>query len=164
MPFFYVWRLGDIVRDHAKRLDKVVSSAVEALGYQLWGCELSSHGSRTILRVYIDKEKGISLDDCQKVSHQVSAVLDVEEPIKGSYTLEVSSPGLDRPIFTLEQCKQFVGKQIKVKLRVPVKGRRNFSGKLESIEGEDLILLIDDEKFVISFLKLERANLISEQS
>ena len=109
-----------------EQLHALLAPVVEALGYQCWGVEFLSQGRHSLLRVYIDHSNGILVDDCEKVSRQLSGVLDVEDPISSDYTLEVSSPGLDRPLFTLEQYAANVGEQIKIKLRSPFEGRRNF--------------------------------------
>lgn len=109
-------------------LQGLLAPVVEALGYQCWGIEFLSQGRHSLLRVYIDHADGILIDDCEKVSRQLSGVLDVEDPISDEYTLEVSSPGMDRPLFTLEQFSAHVGEQVKIRLRTPFDGRRNFRG------------------------------------
>ena len=117
-----------------EQLQALLAPVVEALGYECWGLEFLSQGRHSLLRVYIDKADGILIEDCETVSRQVSGVLDVEDPISGEYTLEVSSPGMDRPLFTLEQFARYVGEQVKIKLRVPFERRRNFQGVLRGVE------------------------------
>jgi len=95
---------------------------VEALGFQLWGIEYVQAGNHSVLRVFIDGENGINIEDCANVSRQVSAVLDVEDPISTEYTLEVSSPGVDRPLFTAEQYASYIGEDVKLQLTMPVAG------------------------------------------
>ena len=98
-----------------------------------------------MLRLYIDKESGITLDDCERVSHQVSGVLDVEDPIGGQYDLEVSSPGIDRPLFELEHYARFVGEDVKVRLDVPVDGSRSLVGKIATVEDDVVVLDVDGD-------------------
>ncbi|MCL7571001.1 ribosome maturation factor RimP, partial [Pseudomonas aeruginosa] len=108
-----------------EQLQALLAPVVEALGYECWGVEFISQGRHSVLRVYIDRPEGILIDDCEAVSRQVSGILDVEDPISGEYTLEVSSPGMDRPLFTLEQFAKHAGEQVKIRLRSPYEGRRN---------------------------------------
>ena len=90
----------------AETLRDSLASIVEALGYEFVGSEIVGQGKHAVLRIYIDSENGITIDDCSKVSYQVSAMLDVEDPIRGEYDLEVSSPGIDRPLFELSHFKK----------------------------------------------------------
>ncbi len=135
---------------------------VAALGYELLGVELnqSTHGS--ILRVYIDKEDGIVVDDCVAVSRQLSAVLDVEDPIKGNYDLEVSSPGLDRPLFTPEQFKKFIGETVKLRLYEKYNGRKRFAGILKAVDDEEVVIDCDNEEFNVPFNLIEKARLVPQ--
>lgn len=105
-----------------EQLQALLAPVVEALGYECWGVEFISQGRHSVLRVYIDRPEGILIDDCEAVSRQVSGILDVEDPISGEYTLEVSSPGMDRPLFTLEQFAKHAGEQVKIRLRSPYEG------------------------------------------
>ena len=116
------------------------------MGYELWGVEHLKQGRHSLLRIYIDKVDGITLSDCEIVSRQVTGVLDVEDPIQGTYNLEVSSPGLDRLIFTLSQFARFTGMQVKLTLAAKLDGRRKLSGKIGGIEENSLILLEQDGK------------------
>lgn len=117
-----------------ERLNRLLRPAVEALGYELVGVEYRRGRKRAMLRVYIDKSEGITLDDCQRASHQVSGVLDVEDPIVEQYDLEVSSPGLDRPLFEPEHFERFAGHRVRVRMSPPVDGRRKFTGVLLGFE------------------------------
>ncbi len=117
-----------------ERLNRLLRPAVEALGYELVGVEYRRGRKRALLRVYIDKSEGITLDDCERVSHQVSGVLDVEDPIVEQYDLEVSSPGLDRPLFEPEHFERFAGHRVRVRMSPPVDGRRKFTGVLLGFE------------------------------
>lgn len=135
---------------------------VVAMGYELLGIELnqSTHGS--ILRVYIDKEGGIMVEDCVLVSRQLTGVLDVEDPIKGNYDLEVSSPGLDRPLFTIEQFKKVVGETIKLRLYEKYNGRKRFSGILKAVDDEELVIDCDNEEYNVPFRLIEGARLVPQ--
>ena len=105
-----------------QQMEAMLAPTVEALGFELWGLEYLSQGRHSLLRVYIEHDKGISVDDCAAVSEQVSAVLDVEDPITGEYTLEVSSPGMDRLLFKLEQFTAYIGEEIDIRLRSAFEG------------------------------------------
>ena len=143
-------------------LQELIEPSVVALGYQLWGVEMISQGRHSMLRIYIDAENGIGVEDCASVSRQVSGILDVEDPISGEYTLEVSSPGMDRPLFTLEQYQAFVGHVVQVKLRMPFDGRRRFKGVLKGIEDEDIVLVIDQEEYLLPIDHIDKANIVPQ--
>ncbi|RTE64671.1 ribosome maturation factor RimP [Amphritea opalescens] len=143
-------------------LQELIEPSVVALGYQLWGIEMVSQGRHSMLRIYIDAENGIGVDDCANVSRQVSGILDVEDPISGEYTLEVSSPGMDRPLFTLEQYKAFVGHVLQVKLRMPFDGRRRFKGVLKGFEDEDIVLVVDQEEYLLPIDHIDKANIVPQ--
>ena len=143
-----------------EQLQALLAPVVEALGYQCWGIEFISQGRHSLLRVYIDHANGILVDDCEKVSRQLSGVLDVEDPISGEYTLEVSSPGMDRPLFTLEQFAAHVGEQVKIRLRSPYEGRRNFQGVLRGVEGQDVVVQVDDHEYLLPVESVDKANII----
>ena len=143
-----------------EQLHALLAPVVEALGYQCWGIEFLSQGRHSLLRVYIDHSNGILVDDCEKVSRQLSGVLDVEDPISSDYTLEVSSPGLDRPLFTLEQYAANVGEQVKIKLRSPFEGRRNFQGLLRGVEEQDVVVLVDDHEYLLPVDMIDKANIV----
>ncbi len=144
----------------SERLDALIAPVVSGLGYQLWGVEYVSQGRHTSLRIFIDAEAGISVDDCAAVSRQLGGVFDVEDPIAGEYTLEVSSPGMDRPLFTLAQFAQFVGHQVKVRLRSPFEGRRNFNGLLKAVEEEDVIIEVDQHEYLLPIDSIDKANVV----
>jgi ribosome maturation factor RimP len=142
------------------KIEELIRPGVEALGYELWGLDHQSQGRHTLLRVYIDSEKGIGVDDCAKVSHQISGVLDVEDPIAGEYNLEVSSPGMDRPLYTPEQYAQYIGSDINVRLRVPFDGRRKFLGRLTGIEDGDVVLTVEEHEYLLPFDQIDKANVV----
>ena len=133
-----------------QRLQEMLQGAVEDLG-----CFMT-------VRLFIDKDGGVGVDDCADVSRQVSAILDVEDPIADKYNLEVSSPGLDRPLFTLEQFQRYVGEDIAVHLRIPVLDRRKWQGKLEKIENDMLTLIVDGQEQVLIFGNIQKANVIAK--
>ncbi|MFC0711292.1 MULTISPECIES: ribosome maturation factor RimP [Azotobacter group] len=143
-----------------EQLQALLAPVVEALGYECWGVEFLSQGRHSLLRVYIDHADGILIDDCEKVSRQISGVLDVEDPISSEYTLEVSSPGMDRPLFTLEQFVRCAGEQVKIRLRSPFEGRRNFQGLLRGVEDQDVVVLVDDHEYLLPIDLIDKANII----
>ena len=148
------------------KLTQMLKPAVEGLGYELVGIENLPMGKHTVLRVYIDSADGdgITVNDCSRVSHQVSGVLEVEEPIKGQFTLEVSSPGIDRPLFSFEQFEQFVGSKVKLKLFHAIEGKRKITGMIESINGDDIIIkdADSDSSFQLQMDDIDKANIISD--
>ena len=144
------------------QLDQLIRPVVEGLGYQLWGVEYHSQGKHSVLRVYIDRAEGIDVDDCAKVSRQVSGVLDVEDPISVEYTLEVSSPGMDRPLYELEQFAQFAGHRVQVRLRAPFEGRRNFSGLLKGVEGDEVVVIVDQHEYLLPIDSIDKANIVPQ--
>lgn len=146
----------------AETLRDSLASIVEALGYEFVGSEIVGQGKHAVLRIYIDSENGITIDDCSKVSYQVSAMLDVEDPIRGEYDLEVSSPGIDRPLFELSHFKKFIGNRVKVRVCAPIHNRRKFDGVLLRVEGDDIHLLVDAEEIVLPFSDIEKANVIAD--
>lgn len=143
-------------------VEQLIEPVIVALGYEFVGVEYSPQGRQSLLRIYIDNPDGITVDDCERVSRQVSAVLDVEDPIQGQYRLEVSSPGLDRPLFTLEQFSRFVGKTVKLRLVAPKEGRRNFSGTLKQVDNESVMIEQDGEDLALPFGQIDKAHLVPE--
>ena len=150
------------MRQAPAKVQALVEPVVSSLGYELVGVEFLMQGRSGLLRVYIDTEDGINLDDCQRVSHQLSGVLDVEDVIKGQYQLEISSPGLDRPLFTIEHFERFTGHMVKLKLTVPLNGQRKFRGTLMGVENDQVKLDVDGEEVVLPFNTIDKANLIPE--
>jgi len=148
------------VSSKLEQLQALLAPVVEALGYVCWGVEYISQGRHSLLRVYIDHPNGILVEDCEAVSRQVSGVLDVEDPITNEYTLEVSSPGMDRPLFTLEQFAAHVGEQVKVKLRSPFEGRRNFQGLLRGVEDQDVVVQVDEHEYLLPIEMIDKANVV----
>ena len=145
-----------------QNLQEMLQGAVEDLGCELWGIECQRAGRFMTVRLFIDKEGGVTVDDCADVSRQVSAILDVEDPIADKYNLEVSSPGLDRPLFTLSQFERYIGQDIAVHLRIPVRERRKWQGKLERIENDMVILIVDGQEQVLVFGNIQKANVVAK--
>lgn len=143
-------------------LQQLVSSVVTAMGYELVGVEYLPRGGAALVRIFIDSATGITLSDCEKVSHQVSGVLDVEDPIAVPFTLEVSSPGLDRPLFSAAQFAQFAGREVRIRLHAPEEGRRNFRGHIISVSGDDVRMNVDGVEFTLPVSSVEKANLVPE--
>lgn len=144
-----------------KQLEDILRPVVEGLGYEYWGIEYRSKGYQSMLRVFIDDaEKGIGIDDCEKVSRQISSVMDVEDPIQTEYTLEVSSPGMDRPLFRPEQYQAFVGHQVQIRLRMAFEGRRKFQGLIKGVEGDEVVVVVDDHEYLLPFDSIEKAQII----
>ena len=142
----------------AEEIQVLLEPVVEAMGFELWGVRYFQ-GKQNVLRLYIDAEAGVTVDDCAEVSHQVSGVLDVEDPITSDYMLEISSPGMDRPLFKPAHWQRFIGEPVKVRLFAPVAGRRKFSAVIKAVEGDDIIVEVDDEDVRIPFTQIDRAHL-----
>lgn len=144
----------------SEQLRTLIQPVVEGLGFELWGLEYLSQGKHSALKIYIDAEKGIDVDDCAAVSRQVSGLLDVEDPLKGKYTLEVSSPGMDRRLFELSQFELYKGSQVKVNLRHPFEGKRKFKGLLCGVEDGDVVVRLGEEEILLPLADIERAQVI----
>ena len=144
-----------------ERLQQLIEPGAQAIGVDLWGVEHHVKGRNVLLRVFIDKADGVSVEDCARVSRQISSVLEVEDPIAGEYTLEVSSPGTDRPLFTLSQYGQLAGLTVRLRLRTPFEGRKVFTGLLNGIDGDSVLLVANDEEYLFPFETIERGNVVS---
>ena len=145
-----------------QKLQDLLQGSVEDLGCELWGIECQRVGRYLTVRLFIDKEGGVTVEDCADVSRQVSAVLDVEDPIADKYNLEVSSPGLDRPLFTLAQYTSYIGQEIVVHLRIPVADRRKWQGELAKIENDMITLIVDKQEQVLAFGNIQKANVVAK--
>ena len=143
-------------------IEAVLKPTIESMGYVLWGCEYLAQGKHSLLRVYIDKDDGIGVEDCQQVSHQVSALLDVEDPIPGNYSLEVSSPGIPRPLFSDWQYQRYIGQVVFLKVFKPVAGKRKFTGIIVSANENTLVLEVDGAIQDFLFSNIVKANLMAE--
>jgi ribosome maturation factor RimP len=144
------------------RLMQLIGQVVEPMGYELVGIEYRRGADSGLLRIYIDQDAGILLDDCVKVSRQVSAMLDVEDPLKEAYQLEVSSPGVDRPLFVKEHFDRFAGSKVRVKLRMKLDGRKRFEGVLHGTKDEDVVLEMDGEMKYLPLDLIDSARLVPE--
>ena len=142
----------------------VVKPVVTGLGYELVGAEFGQAENGQTLRVYIDKPEGIVMDDCAAVSRQLNAVLDVEDTIKSAYLLEVSSPGVDRPLFTEAHFSAQVGEQVRVRMGDAVDGRRNFKGVLVAVENACAVVEVDGIDYALPITDVEQAHLIGRLS
>ena len=146
----------------AKNVLELIQPAIEHMGYELLGVEYGDQGRGALLRVYIDHENGITLDDCVQVSRRVSALMDVEDPISGHYDLEVSSPGLDRPLFNEEQLGRYITHRVKIVMAVPQLGRKRFTGKLINVADGIVVVEVDNEVYELPFADIASARLVPE--
>jgi len=139
---------------------ELIEPIITGLGYEFVGAEFTGQGKSSILLVYIDSENGILVTDCSKVSHQISGVMDVEDPISGQYRLEVSSPGLERPLYTLAHFVRFKGSVVKLELRQStLEGQRKFTGDILDVKDDVIHLHVDEEEIEIPFSMVKKAKL-----
>jgi ribosome maturation factor RimP len=141
-------------------LHDMIAPIAASLGCELWGLEYLTQGRYTTLRIFIDGPEGVSLEDCEKVSRQVSAVMDVEDPIDGEYTLEVSSPGMDRPLYTPAHYARYVGETVNLRLRMARDGRRRFKGTIIKVENDDLYLDVDGKEISLPVDAIDKGNVV----
>lgn len=142
------------------RLHALIEPIITNLNLEFVGLEYMAQGQQMLLRVYIDSPKGITVDDCGLVSYRLSGMLEVEDPIQANYTLEVSSPGLDRPLFTPAHYEQFSGERVNIRLMMPLDGRRNFKGLLKGLDEDSVVVEVDGENFYLPFHNIDKAKLI----
>jgi ribosome maturation factor RimP len=151
------------MRSAPEKLKTLIRQEVELLGYELLGVELSGQGKgAALLRIYIDHADGIVLDDCVQVSHQISGVLDVEDPIKERYQLEVSSPGMDRPLFEKAHFERFKGCKVRIKTQVKIEGRHRFTGELGGVEDNQVLIEEDGTLYRIPVDLIDSARVVPE--
>ncbi len=154
--------------DKADEIAALLSPTVNAMGLELLGIEYLPAPGGALLRLYIDVpqaeagERAVGIEECEAVSREVSAQLDVEDPISGNYTLEVSSPGLERPLFGAAQFARFVGETAKVVLKLPQDGRRRLQGRIARVEGNALAFDVDGAEFVVDAANVEKARLVPD--
>jgi len=142
-------------------LSKLIEPVVQELGCELWGIEKLQQGRQVVLKIYIESADGINVDDCARVSRQVSAILDVEDPIPGEYMLEVSSPGVERRLFKPEHFNVCKGEKVQITLRQAFDGRRKFKGVLCGLEDEEVVIRVDDaQEIVLPMDSIERARVL----
>lgn len=144
---------------------KLIEPTLHAMGLTLWACDLTQQKTQALLRVYIDRETGVTMDDCTQASREIGAILDVEDPIKNHYQLEVSSPGLDRALITKTHFEKYIGSFAKIKLRVLRENRKQFEAKIEKVIGDKIFFVIENEKteneiIGVALGEIQKANLI----
>ena len=143
------------------RIKDVIQPTIEGMGYILWGIEFKHVGRKSFLTVYIDKDGGVSIEDCSDVSRQISSVLDVEDLISYAYDLEVSSPGLDRLFFNIEQFKQYINEKIDIELNMPMDNHRKFKGLLVAVADNIVTVKLDDDTSLdIMYPNIKKARLV----
>ena len=142
------------------QIDELITPTVESLGCMVWGVEYISQGKHSVLRVYIDGEDGINVDLCAEVSRHVSDLLDVEEMVPMAYTLEVSSPGMDRLLFKEAQYLECIGEQVEVRLNFPFEGRKKIIGLLAGIEDRNVVLQEAEEEYLLPLENIQKARIV----
>ena len=148
------------MKSSAEKVTQLIEPTVQALDLELWGVEHASQGKYSVLRIFIEREAGVTIDDCERVSRQASAIFDVEEPIAGEYTLEVSSPVIDRLLFTPQQFQRYRGEEVSVRMRTPVDGRRKFKGTLTDVVDDIIHIQVDGSDFELPHGDIEKANIV----
>ena len=149
--------------DYLKKVEKLAENIIENEGMELVFVEFVPEGKRWILRIYIDKEGGVTIKDCQKISNQISYELDVEDFIPHSYTLEVSSPGIDRIVGKKRDFEKFAGEKVQIKLKGNIRGKKKLNGVLRGVDGDENVVVETDEgEFKVPFSKIKKANLVRE--
>lgn len=146
----------------SEALKALLEPTVERLGYELADLEARLTGRSGVVRVFIDHADGVTLSDCEKVSHAISALLDVEDPIPGHYDLEVSSPGLNRKLTKIEHFQRFTGETLKVQMRFPVDGRKRFRGRLLSSNDTNIVVDVDGEPYTLPMATIDTARLVPD--
>lgn len=149
-------------RASVQEIQRLIEPAINALGYACAGIELFPQGRNTLLRVYVESQQGqsVTISDLEKASKQINSILTIEEPLSGQYRLEVSSPGLDRPLFTAEQYMRFINQKIHVKLKREFQDRRNYTGILLSVNDDKITLLVDEGERLFALEDIDKANLV----
>lgn len=146
---------------HSK-LEELIEPLVQSLGYIYWGIELVLGGNKPTLRVFVDADKGITVDECGDISREIGATLDVANVPEGEYILEVSSPGLDRILFTLDQCRKMKGSEVTVVLVSAIEGRRRYKGELVDVQDDAIIIGDADTQLRIPFHKAKRIRVVPQ--
>ncbi len=146
----------------AREVSRIIEPILEEMDIELVDVEYVTEHGRPVLRVYIDKYGGVTIDDCAAVSREIGDIIDINDTLSGRYVLEVSSPGLNRPLKKEKDFMQVVGKKVKLKTMAPVDGRRNFKGTLLSFEEGKLVIDLENGEARLSLADLEKANLVYE--
>jgi len=150
------------VNRRVRDIEQLIEPTVDAMGYELWGIDSNGNGVHEKLCVYIDSSSGIAIDDCEAVSQQLSGLLDVDDSFGASYTLEVSSPGLDRILFKDEHFRMNIGQMLDIRMEVALDGRRRVEGRLVGVEDNELIVTVDDDEYLIPFERVRRARVVPQ--
>lgn len=145
-----------------QKLNEIIQPLVEDLGYEFIGLEYNSNPKHSVLRVYIDKEEGVDVEDCATVSREAAAILDVKDPIRSHYNLEVSSPGLERPLFTPAHYREFNGYEVKITLYGPQDGRRKFQGAIGAVSEDGVTIEQDGSDVTLSLDNIAKARLVPD--
>jgi ribosome maturation factor RimP len=162
-PFFVsIILVGEVFINLETKITEIIEPIIVALGYELWGCEVQQQGRDFLVRIYIDSPQGVDLDACGKVSHELGAILDVEDPMSGSYTLEVSSPGIERVLFKKEHYIRYIGSDIKLNLFAPVDKQKKFTGKIQDVKDDVLYFIVEDKVLMIPMANIAKASLVAE--
>ena len=138
----------------------LIEPILDEMEIELVDVEYLSEGGRWILRIYVDRDEGITLDDCVRVSREIGDLIDVKDLFQQPYVLEVSSPGLNRPLKKEKDFVRAVGKDVNIRMAAPVDGRRNFKGKLQAFEDGVLCVTANDDRFLLLYGGVEKANLV----
>ncbi len=144
----------------AQRIEALLGPTIQAMGYTLWGCEYLSSGRSATLRVLLDGDRGVNLADCQQVANRIGGELDVADAIVGRYHLEVSSPGLDRPLWQPSHFETYIGEIVKVSLQTPLQGRQHWQGTLLVVNEEQIELAVQDEQVRFPWADMKQARLV----
>jgi ribosome maturation factor RimP len=150
------------MRRDQTHLWELFEPVVKGMGYDLIEIEHFPNPKHGVLRLYIDKEGGVNVDDCSTVSRQVSALIDVEDPVSGQFNLEISSPGADRPLRRLVDFQRFIGSLVKLKTVMPLEGQRNFKGRLLEASEETVVIETDDEEISLPMSTIDKARIVPE--
>ena len=162
-PLFWGFLLGIFMAKMADKVFALINPVVRDMGYELLGLEYAPSGKHSVLRLYIDCEEGVGVNDCETVSRQVSSIMDVEDPISGQYNLEVSSPGIERPLFVIAHYQRFLGHDVRLRTYRPIEGKRNFTGSIGSVgETNNTIELVTElGPVTLDIGLIEKANLVA---
>ncbi len=161
-PVFVSTETREVFLAIQDELTSLLAPVVESMGLVFWGLEFSSQGRHSRLRIYIDHAEGINVDQCAEVSRQISSVLDVEDPITQEYTLEVSSPGMDRPLFTLAQFAAYQGHIVQVRLHQAFSGKRKYKGLIKGVEADEVVMVVDDYELLLPIEIIDKAQVVPQ--
>jgi len=155
-------KYGNRMRRDLTHLWELFEPVVKGMGFDLIEIEHFPNPKHGVLRLYIDKPEGVVIEDCSDVSRQISALIDVEEPVSGQFNLEVSSPGLDRPLRRVKDFQRFVGSLVKLKMVMPLEGQRNFKGRLLRADEDVVVIETDTEELSLPMNAIEKARIVPE--